>query len=91
MQFAVTNYFTLQHQPAHMSSYRPIGCPSPISPKYMAGPMSSLSNARFIPHIGNSVLLGMVRTASTYLYKSNINNNDIRNKNLVNGVYATMH
>ncbi len=52
---AVQLMITLEHQPAHMSSYRPIGCPSPIRPKYMAGPISVRSNARFIPHIGNSV------------------------------------
>lgn len=60
---------TLQHQPAHISSYRPIGWPSPMSPKYMAGPISSLSNPRFIPHIGNSVPFGIVITASTYLFE----------------------
>lgn len=38
-----------------------------MSPKYIAGPISSRSNARFIPHIGNRVPLGTVRTASTYL------------------------
>lgn len=58
---------TLVHHPAHISSYRPIGWPSPIRPKYMAGPISSRSNARFIPHMGKRVPLGMVRTASTYL------------------------
>ncbi|GER45501.1 UDP-glucosyl transferase 71C2, partial [Striga asiatica] len=58
---------TLVHQPAHISSYRPMGWPSPMSPKYMAAPMSSRSKARFIPHIGNKVPLGIVRTASTYL------------------------
>lgn len=29
--------------------------------------MSSRSNARFIPHIGNRVPFGIVRIASTYL------------------------
>ncbi len=46
---------TLVHHPAHMSSYRPSGCPSPISPNHMAGPMRSRLNARFMPHIGYSV------------------------------------
>lgn len=50
-----------------MSSYRPIGCPSPIKPKYIAGPIRFLSKAKFIPHIGKSVFLGMVMTASTNL------------------------
>jgi hypothetical protein len=36
-------------------------------PKYIAGPMSSRSNARFIPHIGKRVPFGIVRIASTYL------------------------
>ena len=60
----------MQHHPAHMSSYRPIGCPSPIKPKYIAGPMRFLSKAKFIPHIGKSVFLGMVMTASTNLKMS---------------------
>ena len=46
---------TLVHQPAHMSSYRPMGWPSPIKPKYSAGPMSLRLNARFMPHMGKSV------------------------------------
>lgn len=37
------------------STYRPHGWPSPMRPKYMAGPMASRSNARFMPHMGNSV------------------------------------
>ena len=70
---------TLVHQPAHMSSYLPIGWPSPMSPKYMAAPMSSLSNARFIPHIGKRVPLGIVRTASTYLWRQTDNNSTLSN------------
>lgn len=58
---------TLVHHPAHISSYRPMGWPSPKSPKYIAGPISSLSKARFMPHIGNKDPFGMVITASTYL------------------------
>jgi hypothetical protein len=38
-----------------------------MRPKYMAGPMRSLSKARFMPHMGNKVPLGIVMTASTYL------------------------
>lgn len=72
--------YTLTHQPAHISSYLPIGWPSPMSPKYIAGPISSRSNARFIPHMGNKVPLGIVKTASTYLnkiYKEHLNNASI--------------
>ncbi|THU54005.1 hypothetical protein C4D60_Mb10t20400 [Musa balbisiana] len=36
-----------------------MGWPSPISPKYIAQPMSSRSKARFIPHIGNRLPLGI--------------------------------
>jgi hypothetical protein len=38
-----------------------------MRPKYMAGPIRVLSNARFIPHIGNNVPFGMVITISTNL------------------------
>jgi len=38
-----------------------------MRPKYIAGPMSSRSKAKFIPHIGKRVPFGMVMTASTYL------------------------
>jgi len=38
-----------------------------MRPKYIAGPMRSLSKARFMPHMGNKVPLGIVMTASTYL------------------------
>ena len=39
----------------------------PMSPKYIAGPMSSRLNARFIPHMGKRVPNGMLMTMSTYL------------------------
>ena len=58
---------TLVHHPAHMSSYLPRGCPCPIRPKYMAGPMTSRLKVRFIPHIGNREPFGTVITALTYL------------------------
>lgn len=78
----VENDVTLVHQPAHISSYLPIGWPSPISPKYIAGPMRSLLNPRFIPHIGNRVPLGIVMTASTYLhYKITTPLNQMNNQN----------
>lgn len=32
-----------------------MGCPSPMRPKYIAGPIRSLLKAKFIPHIGNKV------------------------------------
>jgi hypothetical protein len=38
-----------------------------MSPKYIAGPISSRLKAKFIPHIGKSDPLGMVKTASTNL------------------------
>jgi hypothetical protein len=38
-----------------------------MRPKYIAGPMRSLSKQRFMPHMGNKVPLGIVMTASTYL------------------------
>jgi hypothetical protein len=38
-----------------------------MSPKYIAGPINSRLNARFIPHMGNRVPLGIVITASTNL------------------------
>lgn len=40
-----------------------------MRPKYIAAPISSRSNAKFIPHMGNKVPFGIVRTASTYLKK----------------------
>lgn len=43
-----------------------------MRPKYIAGPISSRSNVKFIPHMGNKVPFGIVRTASTYLKKKNI-------------------
>jgi hypothetical protein len=46
-----------------------MGWPSPMRPKYIAGLMRSLSKARFMPHMGNKVPLGIVMTASTYLKK----------------------
>jgi hypothetical protein len=38
-----------------------------MRPKYIAGPIRDLSNAKFIPHIGNNVFFGMVITISTNL------------------------
>jgi hypothetical protein len=43
-----------------------------MRPKYIAGPMSSLSKARFMPHMGNKVPFGMVMTASTYLNRARV-------------------
>ena len=65
----MTKKSTLEHQPAHISSYLWIGWPSPKSPKYIAGPINSWLNARFIPHMamGYKVPLGIVNTASAYL------------------------
>jgi hypothetical protein len=40
-----------------------------MRPKYIAGLMRSLSKARFMPHMGNKVPLGIVMTTSTYLKK----------------------
>jgi hypothetical protein len=52
-----------------------MGWPSPMRPKYIAGPINSLSKARFIPHIGNRVPFGIVKTASTYLCELNLEYN----------------
>jgi hypothetical protein len=46
-----------------------------MRPKYIAGPMRSLSKARFMPHMGNKVPLGIVMTASTYLKKKGVRPN----------------
>ncbi|KAK8547069.1 hypothetical protein V6N13_099813 [Hibiscus sabdariffa] len=40
-----------------------------MSPKYIAGPISSRSKARFVPHMGKRVPFGTVMIASTYLNK----------------------
>ena len=50
-----------------------------MRPKYIAGPMRSRSNAKFIPHMGNKVPFGMVRTASTYL----VHNDKSHNQNCI--------
>lgn len=40
-----------------------------MRPKYIAGPINSRLNPRFIPHMGKRVPFGIVSTASTYLIK----------------------
>jgi hypothetical protein len=52
-----------------------------MRPKYIAGPMTSRSNARFIPHMGNRVPFGIVRTASTYLIKQKTKNKNNNSQN----------
>lgn len=39
----------------YRTAHLPMGCPSPIRPKYMAGPIRSRLNAKFIPHMGKRV------------------------------------
>lgn len=55
----------------------------------MAGPISSRSNARFIPHMGNRVPFGIVMTASTYLREDNIKSNDRIIKNIY--IYVSIY